>query len=374
LFTFLTTLLLLLGVSCAIIIRSLILRRRFRRRVQEAIANGVLVPGLMTEPMPRELGEKPKMWNVWIGNPETSVGTSVAAKKEDVTEAPIPMPDSLANVLPISATKANAAGSLQKGSMRFPPSGRMPSHAGIYGTPRNSSLLSRIWPRRPPPPTEASVTPSTLEAQTQTGSESQQQSSNSSTNVTTNTTTPSTSDTKQPAQVSLLIAMPSAARSRYEAYISQVNSLKSGISTPQVQIEAPKPDVVQEKAADAKDGPSDPLTESASTTDVNPNADTEKEPNPHRLSESSTTKGKARDDHAHLHPHNHGEGVWGHLEEGEIPYMEFGVLEVVVREPKAAGDQPTAATSAPGSTSVPRSGATSPTPAGTAGGAGTPSR
>ncbi|KAG9088726.1 hypothetical protein FRC06_001903 [Ceratobasidium sp. 370] len=40
LFTFLTTLLLLLAVSCGIVIRSFVLRRRFHRRVEEAIAAG----------------------------------------------------------------------------------------------------------------------------------------------------------------------------------------------------------------------------------------------------------------------------------------------------------------------------------------------
>lgn len=75
--------LLLLGVSIAIIIRSLILRRRFRQRVQEAIANGVLIPGLMTEPLQRELGEKPKMWNVWIGSPDHGLRNAAATGDED---------------------------------------------------------------------------------------------------------------------------------------------------------------------------------------------------------------------------------------------------------------------------------------------------
>lgn len=74
-----TTLLLLLGVSCAIIVRSLVLRRRFRRRVQEAIANGVYVPGMMGESHRRDIGEKPTMWEAWIGAPESSLP---AEKKE----------------------------------------------------------------------------------------------------------------------------------------------------------------------------------------------------------------------------------------------------------------------------------------------------
>ncbi|KAK0184828.1 hypothetical protein F5146DRAFT_1073855 [Armillaria mellea] len=44
LYTFLATLILLLGVSAAIVFRSLILRRRHRRMVEEAIRNGTWIP------------------------------------------------------------------------------------------------------------------------------------------------------------------------------------------------------------------------------------------------------------------------------------------------------------------------------------------
>ena len=43
-FTFLATLLVLLAISCAIVIRSLVIRRRFQRRVQEALAEGYVFP------------------------------------------------------------------------------------------------------------------------------------------------------------------------------------------------------------------------------------------------------------------------------------------------------------------------------------------
>lgn len=74
LFTFLATLLLLLAVSCAIVIRSFILRRRFRRRIEEAIAAGVLIPGALDDGpgggmgrgRRRDFGEKPKLWEVWV--------------------------------------------------------------------------------------------------------------------------------------------------------------------------------------------------------------------------------------------------------------------------------------------------------------------
>ncbi|KAJ7506976.1 hypothetical protein B0H11DRAFT_187814 [Mycena galericulata] len=67
LYTFLATLILLLGVSSAIVMRSLILRRRHRRMVEEAIANGTWVP-----PTPRvkvDLRKKPRLWDAHIAPP-----------------------------------------------------------------------------------------------------------------------------------------------------------------------------------------------------------------------------------------------------------------------------------------------------------------
>ncbi|KAI5119201.1 hypothetical protein M0805_004456 [Coniferiporia weirii] len=65
LFTFLATLLLLLAVSCAIILRSLVIRRRFQRRVQEALAQGIVLPPAPDQRR-RAFGEKPKLWDAWI--------------------------------------------------------------------------------------------------------------------------------------------------------------------------------------------------------------------------------------------------------------------------------------------------------------------
>lgn len=64
-----TTLLLLLAVSCGIVLRSFILRRRFRRRVEAAIAAGVLLPE-QVEALRRRgptIGERPTIWEVRIG-------------------------------------------------------------------------------------------------------------------------------------------------------------------------------------------------------------------------------------------------------------------------------------------------------------------
>ncbi|KDQ62423.1 hypothetical protein JAAARDRAFT_30330 [Jaapia argillacea MUCL 33604] len=62
LFTFLATLFLLLFVSSAIVLRSFLLRRQFRRRIQAAIAAGVYLPP-QAGPRRRNFGEKPKLWD-----------------------------------------------------------------------------------------------------------------------------------------------------------------------------------------------------------------------------------------------------------------------------------------------------------------------
>lgn len=67
LFTFLATLFLLLFVSSAIILRSFILRRRFRRRIEEAILAGVIPPPQTGRVSRRRvIGEKPKLWEARV--------------------------------------------------------------------------------------------------------------------------------------------------------------------------------------------------------------------------------------------------------------------------------------------------------------------
>ena len=66
-FTFLATLFLLLFVSSAIILRSFILRRRFRRRIEEAILAGVIPPPQTGRVSRRRvIGEKPKLWEARV--------------------------------------------------------------------------------------------------------------------------------------------------------------------------------------------------------------------------------------------------------------------------------------------------------------------
>ncbi|PCH40078.1 hypothetical protein WOLCODRAFT_162076 [Wolfiporia cocos MD-104 SS10] len=67
LFTFLATLFLLLFVSGAIVLRSFILRRRFRRRIEEAIAAGVvLAPQNAGSSRSYRKLEKPELWDALL--------------------------------------------------------------------------------------------------------------------------------------------------------------------------------------------------------------------------------------------------------------------------------------------------------------------
>ncbi|KDQ23657.1 hypothetical protein PLEOSDRAFT_1108139 [Pleurotus ostreatus PC15] len=68
LYTFLATLVLLLGVSSAIVVRSLILRRRHRRMIEEAIRNGTWVPPAAASSRRVDLSKKPKMYEAWISH------------------------------------------------------------------------------------------------------------------------------------------------------------------------------------------------------------------------------------------------------------------------------------------------------------------
>ncbi|KAK7469161.1 hypothetical protein VKT23_003652 [Stygiomarasmius scandens] len=66
LFTFLATLLVLLLISCSIVFRSFVLRRRYQRRLQEALASGgVLAPRTQGSHRKR-FRTRPKFFDVWL--------------------------------------------------------------------------------------------------------------------------------------------------------------------------------------------------------------------------------------------------------------------------------------------------------------------
>jgi hypothetical protein len=103
-YTFLATLVLLLGVSLAIVLRSLCLRRRHRRMVEEAIRNGTFHPGMLNPAIDardrwrmRQNGvvptplEKPGLMEVHLGQPMgysqyTSSGTGLKSVEDESGE------------------------------------------------------------------------------------------------------------------------------------------------------------------------------------------------------------------------------------------------------------------------------------------------
>ncbi|KAK0188016.1 hypothetical protein F5146DRAFT_1061620 [Armillaria mellea] len=66
LFTFLATLFLLLIISSSIILRSFMMRRRFQRRLEEAMAQGVVLAPDHQGSRRKRLGKKPKLHEAWI--------------------------------------------------------------------------------------------------------------------------------------------------------------------------------------------------------------------------------------------------------------------------------------------------------------------
>jgi hypothetical protein len=59
-----------MGVSGFIVIRSYLYRRRLRRQLEEAIANGQVLTPMQGGIRPKSFGPKPKMWEIWISNSE----------------------------------------------------------------------------------------------------------------------------------------------------------------------------------------------------------------------------------------------------------------------------------------------------------------
>ena len=95
-FTFLATLFLLLFVSSAIILPSFVLRRRFRRRIEEVILAGVIAPhhiGRTTRR--RAIGEKPKLWVARVFPASDDGWHAIIVRHVSFLFPPIPFPHHL---------------------------------------------------------------------------------------------------------------------------------------------------------------------------------------------------------------------------------------------------------------------------------------
>ncbi|KAG8882552.1 hypothetical protein FRB98_003593 [Tulasnella sp. 332] len=90
LYTFLITLLILFGVSCGIVVRSIVLRRRFRQQIQIAIDTGMALPQHVAASRAgrrHQFGERPKMHEVWLdykGIPQRKGGIVMDIDKVEV--------------------------------------------------------------------------------------------------------------------------------------------------------------------------------------------------------------------------------------------------------------------------------------------------
>lgn len=86
-YTFLATLVLLLSVSAAIVVRSYILRRRHRREIEEAIRNGTWIPPAAPGRTGArvDLSKKPRMWDAYLDlhHPTRRYSTSLFSEDKD---------------------------------------------------------------------------------------------------------------------------------------------------------------------------------------------------------------------------------------------------------------------------------------------------
>lgn len=85
LYTFLATLVLLLTVSAAIVVRSFILRRRHRLMVEEAIRNGTWIPPTQpSRPARVDLSKKPVLWEAYIDDKGGPPGQTEQSREWDL--------------------------------------------------------------------------------------------------------------------------------------------------------------------------------------------------------------------------------------------------------------------------------------------------
>ncbi|CAE6400956.1 unnamed protein product [Rhizoctonia solani] len=231
LFTFLTTLLLLLAVSCGIVIRSFVLRRRFHRRVEEAIAAGVLLPGQGDVGMGpgghigtfrRPIGEKPKMWEVWI-NPSSASDKYTSASSE------------WSNVQPLAVTQISEVSlntvippKIEMIQQETPTETPLLERLGLHSIFRRDRSQTRVAPNINPTPLSPGVPLPTL------GYSPSAPHDGAQTNKTSNAPEGNSS-----VQVAVFVAMPDPSRPRYVPGTSSSPVDENGVKGKQRSFESP---------------------------------------------------------------------------------------------------------------------------------------
>ncbi|KAJ6559237.1 hypothetical protein DFH09DRAFT_1364989, partial [Mycena vulgaris] len=93
LFTFLATLILLLVVSCSIIFRAHIVRRRYRHHVDRAMAQGLILAPPEQGSLKLQFGAEPKLFDVWLTDRKSPLSDSSWAAITPISALPVPAPD-----------------------------------------------------------------------------------------------------------------------------------------------------------------------------------------------------------------------------------------------------------------------------------------
>ncbi|KAI9458245.1 hypothetical protein HD554DRAFT_2140477 [Boletus coccyginus] len=180
LYTFLATLVLLLAISSAIVIRSLILRRRHQRLVEEAIRTGTWLPhSFGSGPRRRrDIGQKPKLWEAWL-SPNDDDGDESEKRK-------------WGDIMPVYAAYVNPPAP-------SPQALTPPAENSAHPSLRPSRLIRSLTRRRSLPSPQPTVLPMSGPALSSPSSLSS-----------------SPASTPTPAvHVAFLIAMPSPSQKRY---------------------------------------------------------------------------------------------------------------------------------------------------------------
>ncbi|TFK27240.1 hypothetical protein FA15DRAFT_666533 [Coprinopsis marcescibilis] len=149
-YTFLATLVLLLSVSAAIVIRSFVLRRRHRLMVEEAIRNGTWVPSAQSRAPRVDLSKKPVLWEAYMVSNEKDLsgsgfygGTPMHLANDDAREWDAIKPVSAAYLVPAQPSPSSV-NKTESGSATDQPRGAPPTSESRFRIARAGSLLRSI--------------------------------------------------------------------------------------------------------------------------------------------------------------------------------------------------------------------------------------